>query len=146
MNHGRFKYEKLSKYPHLGPKDAAIWEKFMAMYPDEYKNVDYDCWVGEGAFPEEESKSDIFKDNFKDLTKKRIDVCGTKEYGKVDCIEIRPHAGSSALGSVLCNFYLHKDDLGEHLHGKIIITDRAQADMARLCEADNIKLIEVGEI
>ena len=144
--HGRFPYERLSTYTHLGPKDAALWERFMAAFPGRYEKVDYDCWCGEGAIPKEEIKGDVYKENFADLTKKRIDVCGTKPDGNIDCIEVRPHAGSSAIGSVICNTMLHRDDLGEKLNGKIIITDTAQADMSRLCAEHGIELIELDKI
>src|SRR3990167_6331851 len=93
---GRFKYEKLSFYRHMGPQDAALWNRFIETFPNEYEQIDYDVWVGEGAIPADEAVGNVFKTNQKELTKKRIDVVAYRENGEIDCIELRPRAGSTA--------------------------------------------------
>lgn len=128
----------------MGPNDATLWDRYIKLFPDDYEFADYDCWVGHGTLPVDTSGGDIYKENFKELTKKRIDVCATRSDGKIDCIEVRPHAGTSAIGSIMCNFNLHYDDLAGHIGNLAIITDTAQADMERLCAYYNIRLVQLG--
>lgn len=141
--HGRFKYEKLSEYPHMGPQDAALWERFIDTHPDAYETVDYDMHVGEGAAPPLDTPPNAYTDDQKHLTKKRIDVCGYKKNGTVDCIEVRPRAGSSAVGAVMVNHELLRESLPGAKYTRRIITDKCQADMARLAALFNIEIVEL---
>ena len=68
---GRFKYGKLSKYPHMKPEDVAIWERFLLDYPEYFDTVDYDVSVGVGRMPNELTGDNVEK-GWKDLTSKRL--------------------------------------------------------------------------
>ncbi len=143
---GRFKYEKMSEYPHLAPNDKVLWEWFMETHPNEYESVDYDMHVGEGVAPPLDTPPNEYTDNMAHLTKKRVDVCGYRKDGSIDCIEVRPRAGSSAIGAVVVNTELLAKLTPDSRRTPLIITDRAQADMVECCRLFGIRLIELDRI
>ena len=144
--HGRFRYEKLTEYPHLAPNDKALWERFMGMFPEEYESVEYDCHVGEGVAYPEEMKDDVYAQDQTYLTKKRIDVCGYRKDGSIDCIEVRPRAGSSAIGAVVVNHELLTELIPDRRCTPLIITDRCQSDIERCCRLFGIRVIELDKM
>ena len=75
---GKFNYEKRYKYPHLLGQDKIIWDNFITKFPDIFDTVDYDVHVGTGIVAQGEPNVAIV-DQWKQLTKKRIDVIGYKD-------------------------------------------------------------------
>ncbi len=143
--HGRFKYEKLSTYPHLAPGDKILWERFIDAFPDEYETVDYDMHVGEGVQFEDKTKVGVYQENQTYLTQKRIDVCGYRKNGNIDCIEVRPRAGSGVIGTVVVNHKLLSKLYPNNVEKAIIITDRAQSDIKQCCHSFGIEIIELDK-
>ena len=105
---GRFKLQKLAKYPHMKPADIEIWERFIEAQPDFFDSVDYDFHVGRGAdfLPDEEDTPDGRENR---LYRKKIDVVGYKK-NQIWIIEVKPVADATALGQVLSyrEFYIKK--------------------------------------
>lgn len=99
MSHGRFKFEKIAKYPHMKPEDIAVWERFIDQNPDFFDTVDYDFRVGEGAPQAPTLPENIARDG-KILTQKKIDVIGYNA-GNVWIIEVKPIANMRGLGQLL---------------------------------------------
>ncbi len=96
---GRFKYEKLPKYPHMKPEDIAGWERYIGKFPNTFETCDYAVRVGEGAkMPESEGGN--FAEGFNHITKKEIDVIAYKGE-EVWVIEIKPVANMRSLGQIL---------------------------------------------
>lgn len=143
---GRFKYETLSQYPHLAPNDRAIWERFMVAFQDAYESVDYDLHVGEGAEAPLDTPPDQYTENHRQLTQKRIDVTGYKKNGTVDSIEVRPNAGSSAIGSSVVNAILLRKLLPRTDVKAVIITDHAQADIISIAAGVGIEIIQMDVV
>lgn len=137
---GKYKFAKLKKYPHLGPEDIFIWEKFIANFPDFYKSVDYDMHVGNGRSYPRVSEPKIY-DDMKWLSMKRIDVVGYKT-NRIDIIEIKPRAGASAVGQVEVYSSLYKEKFpnAENVK-KIIITDDMDPDTTRICGIHDIGVL-----
>ena len=81
---------KLRRYPHMFPKDIAIWERFLDKYAEDYTGLSYDIKEGTGAelhpsTPEEYARmADI-------LSKYRIDVVGFKN-NLIEIIEVKQEA------------------------------------------------------
>ena len=124
---GRFKLEKLSKYPHLRPEDVAIWERFIAAHPEAYDSVDYDVRVGEGAPTPPEAPPEI-ADDFHTLTQKRIDVVAHRP-GEIWIIEVRPRADQTALGNLMGYRTLYQRQFSPAETVKLmVITDRIGDD------------------
>ena len=132
----------MKKYPHLSVEDTKIWNRFVEKYPNYYDAVSYDVRVGEGGKVEEQ-EIEAMKKDWKDLTRKRVDVIGYRN-NDVDIIEIKPNASSWAIGQVMMYdklFRLNKNVKGNV--NKVIITDREINDTRKVCDALNIKLIVV---
>lgn len=94
----RFPPTKLHKYPHMFPRDIAVWERFIDEYGHEYTGFDYDVKVGTGWDPGSNFDANI-RSNAIELTKKRIDCVGYKP-GEIWILEVKEHAGISAPGQV----------------------------------------------
>ena len=141
---GRFYFKKLAEYPHMGPYDVELWERFMAKYPTAYFSVDYDTKLGSGGLSPDQIAGNVYKENLADLSKYRIDVVGYNADNSLDCIEIRPRAGLSAFGSALgCAYFLREIFPGVKVNA-MILTDVAQSDLRELCEANGVRLVELS--
>src|SRR3989338_8108261 len=130
---GPYPYKLLPKYPHMKPADVAIWERFIAKFPDEYDSVNYDVAVGTGQRYEGAAEGEIV-DGFEHLTKKKIDVVGFKGR-EVHIIEVKPNAGASALGQAKSYELLYKRDIDQASPTRTrLITDTIGADMPHLSD------------
>ena len=141
-----WEYKKLDTYTHMGPFDAALWERFMVAYPHMYESVAYDESVGGGEIPQNDGEPNQYKENFADLTKFRIDVIGYRKDGSADIIELRPRAGLSAIGHTLGGTHLFIKENPHTSARAMIVTDTAQSDMGTLCRAHSVILIELDKI
>lgn len=135
---GRFKYELLNRYPRLRPVDAAIWERFVAKNPSFLERVDYDVKVGFGTI-DFSSENIPIRDNYAELTKKRIDVMGYKD-GTIYIIELKPRASFSALGQVLGYEFLYRQSTKyEGKIQKVVITDFNMPDIQSIYNHFDVK-------
>ena len=117
----------MAKYPHMLSEDVAIWERFLEKYGSLYSSFVYDVHVGEGL-RDLEGVTDEVKYASMELLLKRIDVVG-KLGAETHIIEVKPDAGMSAVGQVLCYEVLYRRDF--KIVGpirNIIVTDRLWPD------------------
>lgn len=143
MPQGRFPYGKLSKYPRMGPEDAAIWERFIVLNPNYFETVDYDYNVGRGANIPNPSEDSIVG-NYNFLTQKRIDCIGYRE-NETTLVEVKPRASLSALGQVIGYKELFlRDNPGIAVDRLMIITDICDGDMETVAKAQGIQVICVN--
>lgn len=138
----RFKYGKRYWYPHMKPADIAIWERFIAKHPDAYDECIYDLAVGSAPeFAAPEAAADL--GNIAELYRRKIDVVGLKG-GEVDIIELKPRAGTAALGQVVGYITLYKRDIDPSASPHpVLITDTLLPDMEMLAKTMGVKLIIV---
>lgn len=137
-----YKYEKLKWYPHMGPRDVSIWERFIEKNPDAYETVQYDYRVGDPPpFNTLTDEGDDWKQDA--LYRLRIDVVG-KLGNHVDIVEVKPDAGPSTIGQVESykTLYMRDQDVKTTV-GLVIVTDVERPNMRYLCEGRGIKLIVV---
>lgn len=74
---------------------------------------------------------------------RKIDVVGYTD-SAVDVIEIKPHAGPSAIGQVLCYVDLYKGYRDPDSNPRaVLITDSVENDMPYLCAHYDVRLIVV---
>lgn len=133
-------YKHFLKYPHLGPFDTEIWNRFISKNPDFFMSVDYDVKVGQGRnyslFPDSVIKSDM-----EYLSKKRIDVVGFYA-DKIYIIELKFRATFSAVGQVkgLAELY-EKMYSGNKVIVPCIISNEITPDMPDFCRKQGVSLI-----
>ena len=126
----------------MKPADVAIWERFVAKFPDEYDSVDYDVAVGTGQRHEGAAEIELV-DGFELLTKKKIDVVGFKGQS-VHIIEVKPNAGASALGQAKGYEILYRRDVDQISFLRTrLITDTVGADMPDLSDWMEVEVISV---
>jgi hypothetical protein len=103
---GKFNYELRYKYPHLIGEDKEVWDRFVRKFPDRFDTVDYDVHVGSGIETPEEPESKPAQ-QWKDLTRKRIDVIGWQQ-DFATIIEVKKRVGLATLGQVLGYRFLYR--------------------------------------
>lgn len=135
----RVKYEKRSHYPHLRPKEIEIWERFVALKPEEYDEVEYD--LAFGLLPP--FKTVVVPETGGDdrrLYLRRIDVVAHKGE-RLDFIEIKPNAGPGAIGQIKGYITLYKNliDPTAKITARVI-TDNARADVFLLAGQEGVIL------
>ncbi len=140
--HEKVHYIKRPSYLGLREEDAAIWERFMGMFPVEYDAVIYNLHIGAGAEIPENTEGVVASD-FKLLTQYKIDVVAFKG-DRTDIIELKPNAGTSAIGQVQNYAILYQRDIDDRgVPQAVIITDRERPDMKFLTKNAGVKLIIV---
>lgn len=137
-----FPYGARHKYPHMKPADVAIWERFMQEYPEAYDFVQYDLNCGEGSqqFTHEDQ---AMTKSWGKLKARKIDVVAA-DGDHVDIIELKPHAGPSALGQILGYVHLYLGYVDPHADARpVIITDSMENDMPYLSAKMGVRVIVV---
>lgn len=139
----RFPYQKLKKYPHLRPEDVVIWERFIEMYPDFFERVNYDVRCGEGrSYPLVEDEKILH--DIQGLSKLRIDVVGFRAKERW-VIELKPRAGASAIGQVMCYANLFKDLCAADTKITMaVITDEAVPDIERIAASFGVRYVALN--
>lgn len=137
-----YTYGKRSYYPHMKPADIAIWERFITINPGAYETVQYDVLVGSGPGFDTTVNPES-GGNVEALYKRKIDVVAEKA-GQLYIIEVKPRAGTSAIGQLLGYLELYKRDVKPASEPKaILLTDTLLPDMTMLAEKYGVKLIIV---
>ena len=99
-----YKYEPLQFYPHMGPRDADIWNRFVHANPEFFTGCIYDMRVGEVPDCDPNLPRNI-QDAWTDLCRGRIDVVAFRN-DHIFVIEVKPRARGEALGQAINNAYL----------------------------------------
>lgn len=137
-----FDFKKGYWYPHMKPRDVAIWERFIDKYPDAYEKCQYDFGIGDIP-PFIASASSVEGQRMAELYKLKIDVLGYKG-GTIDLIEVKPAASSSTIGQVTGYVELYKRDEKPTLTIQpVIITDELRPNMDYLSVVNGVKIIVV---
>lgn len=139
---GKFNYELRYKYPHLIGEDKEVWNRFISQYPDRFDTVDYDVHVGSGIETPEEPESKPAK-QWKDLTRKRIDVVGwNRDFATI--IEVKKRVGLPTLGQVLGYRYLYRREYPDvSLKPLLIICSQIEKDDSDVLHHFGIQYIVV---
>lgn len=137
-----FPFEKRYDYPHMKPRDVAIWERFIDQNPKRYNSCQYDFHVGDA--PHFSTLYDDDTDKNQDaLYRLKIDVVGFAD-DYIDIVEIKPDAGASTIGQVKAYRTLYVRDEEPQLPVQMtIITDKERPNMAFLCKAEGVRLVVV---
>ena len=83
----------------MSAEEGIIWGKFLVAFGSNYLRFDYDLRVGNGITPIENIPT-IFKQDYEDLTKKRIDAVGYNN-NIATIFEVKQRSGLSAIGQLL---------------------------------------------
>ncbi len=139
---GPYKYEILSKYPHVSASEADIWTRFIAKFPGFFDQVWYDVQIG-GIRGDLSDLKDEWKSNAEYLGKYKIDVLGLKD-GVYTIIELKKSATTKALGEVWAYDFLFKQEWKpENKVKNMIITDEEMPNIRQIAEAEEVDLVVV---
>ena len=111
-----YEYKPLPFYPHMGQRDAELWNKFVITNNGIFQRVIYDMRVGEiEPYPPGTPKN--IADAWQDLGRWRVDVVAENS-DALFTIEVRPRALADALGNArgYAVLYIH-----EHKPDKVIV-------------------------
>lgn len=87
------------KYPHMFPRDIAVWERFLDKYGELYEGFYYDVICGKEVKMHPNWEDPYRKDAYI-LSKLRIDAVGEKSDG-IDIIEVKPRGTMGSMGQLL---------------------------------------------
>lgn len=87
------------KYPHMFPRDIAVWERFLDQYGELYSGFYYDVMCGKHAELPADYDVKYAMDAYL-LSKLRIDAVGVRDES-YDLIEVKPRANAGAVGQLL---------------------------------------------
>lgn len=126
----------------MQPRDVEIWERFMEQFPDAYDSCEYGVRVG--SVPEHVANHDDPAMRAQaEIYMREIDVVAYKG-DEVDIIELKPRAGTSALGQVTAYRLLWMRDRSDALVPKcVVITDELLQDMNLLAAAQGVTMVVV---
>lgn len=133
---------KLQKYPHLLPRDIAIWERFLEVHAGEFVGFQYDIHVGGavGRLPGwtiEDAQMASW------LEAKRIDVVGFKE-GEIWIIEVKHEAGVGAFGQLMAYRELYWQKYSPKVPVVMcLVTNNLTPDEQLVCEKLGIRFYVV---
>lgn len=100
-----YPYHTLEMYPHLGPKDAYIWDRFVRENPRRFAAVMYDARVGD--VPDCPANTPLrIRLGWEDLCRGRVDVIA-EDVDNIYVIELKPRARGEAIGQALVNARLY---------------------------------------
>ena len=137
-----FKYEKGYWYPHMKPRDIAIWERFIAKYPDAYELCQYDYHIGEKP-RFSEAAEDAAWNKMGALYQLKIDVLGYKGE-HIDMIEVKPSANAASIGQLLGYRAIYlRDEKPSKPVFPVIVTDELKLNMDFLCKEQGVTLFVV---
>jgi len=135
----------MPKFPHLMPNEIPIWEKFLALYGNEFSDFRYDVRVGKGVDPGPKYDPK-WRQLAIQLTQKRIDAVWRRD-GVVYIFEVKPQAGLSALGQLLSYRILYRETF--RYRGPLrlaVVTDRLNDDERLVYRRYLVEIYEVGEV
>lgn len=135
-----FTYGHRYYYPHMKPNDIAIWERFMAAEPEYFEEVQYDVTVGSPP-PFDPTVNDSTGGEVSDLYKKKIDVIGWRDDFPF-IVEVKPRAGSAAIGQVLGYIEMYKRDHRPINPPKpMILTDTTSPDLEIMAKRYGVEIL-----
>ena len=137
-----FPYGKLSWYPHLMPEDVAVWERFIAKFPEMYEYCQYDVLVGKvPAFVKEHEMESMRAQA--PLYQKKIDVLATIQ-GQTDIIELKPICTMATVGQVEGYKYLYTRDYEPPVAPKaVVICGQTTEDVAEFAQKRGVMIVVV---
>ena len=121
-------------FTHLSKHDGAIWSRFLDAYADAFESFAYDVALG-GVVVDEASGDLATRKGYQYSTALKIDVVGYRAES-VWVIEVKPNAGTNAIGAALCYVELGGVDRFTELElVPVVVTDRMSPDV-RFCAGE----------
>ena len=128
--------------PAIPSGDLEIWLRYRPLIAEAFEHVYFNVRVGEPVPVAEDLPSEI-KFMAEAVSRRRIDVVGeTKDSWHL--IELKYNAGAEALGQILMYKALWKiDPPDDRLVKTVIVSDRANKDLALSCRVYGVELVVV---
>lgn len=131
-------------YPHMAKLDAVLWERFLDVYGPNFLRFAYDVALG-GFLPGEQSGTIDERKGWQYSTALKIDAIGER-LDDVLVIEVKPHAGVSAIGGALSyTTLLSVEPPVLKPLVATIVTDYVSPDIRFVAEAFQVLVIELDK-
>ena len=132
----------MPKYPHMSPKEAGLWDRYLAWCPHQFVELTYDLHLGDHA-PLDPSWPLWLVKLVKATSRKRVDAIGETS-AEVIIFEVKERADMSALGQLLVYEALYIEEYRPTKPvKKVVITDRLGYSMGRVFPEFGIEVILV---
>ncbi|MEK7578682.1 MAG: hypothetical protein AAB456_03130 [Patescibacteria group bacterium] len=138
----KYPFVKMADYPHMRPKDKAIWNKFIDKNPGRFAGCFYDFLVGEKDDVDAETPQNV-ANAWWDLTRWNIDVIAFDSQA-IYIIEIKPNANAKAIGQALAYKVLYETEHNPELPVvAVVITDIISATAKKVADRLNVEMWSV---
>ncbi len=134
--------EKLTGYPHMAKRDAAIWERFLAAHAAEYIAFSYDVALG-GRTVDYPQATEAARLGWQYSTALKIDAVGWQG-NQVWIIEVRPEATVGTYGSaVVYTLVARREALTTLPLIPAIVCESIQLDVEWACLTSGVQVVKV---
>jgi len=136
---------KTGHYPHMSPRDVAIWERFLDAFAGDFSAVAYD--VALGGFVADVALGTVDdRLGYQYSTALKIDAVLQREE-EVWIVEVKPSGHTSALGAALAyTIVAERDGFTAFPLVPVVVTDRMSPDVKFAADALNVVVVEVPEV
>lgn len=129
-------------FPHMAKHDATIWTRFLDTYADAFESFAYDVALG-GQRAGEDQAPEATRLGWQYATALKVDVVGFQPE-RAWVIEVKPGAGTNALGATLCYVELAAVDRFTDLElVPVVVTDRMSPDVKFCAEQLGVLVFEL---
>jgi len=133
------------KYPHMLPREIAIWDRFIEEYGLPEGEIDYDVHLGEGA-EVDPSWPSWMAGMVKRLSTHRADVVVEREH-EVLIVEMKSVAGMGAVGQLVGYEALWLRQEGTDRPVRLLcVCERLEADIRAVFQFYEIEVVELGQV
>lgn len=133
------------KYPHMLPREIAIWDRFIEEYGLPEGTVDYDVHLGEGAEVDPSWPSWMVS-MVKRLSTHRADVVVSRTH-EVLIVEMKSVAGMGAVGQLVGYEALWLRQEGTDRPVRLLcVCERLEADIRAVFQFYEIEVVELGQV
>ena len=131
-------------FPHLSKHDTVIWSRFLDVYADAFTDFAYDVALG-GQRVNEEHGDEATRLGWQYSTALKVDVVGFRELDAW-IIEVKPNAGTNAVGAALCYVELAQvDTFTDKPLVPVVVTDRMSPDVRFAANELGVLVFELPE-
>lgn len=131
-------------FPHLSKHDTSIWSRFLDAYADAFESFAYDVALG-GQKVDPQHGGEETRLGWQYSTALKVDVVGFRS-DAAWIIEVKPNAGTNAVGAALCYTELARVDVfTDRELVPIVVTDRMSPDVKFAAAELGVLVFELPE-
>jgi hypothetical protein len=129
-----------SRFAHMGPADAAVWERYLMSSHPHFVSLEYDVRLGGQTGTVTDAGGDM-RDMWEALVKKRVDVIARTTTERW-IVEVKPTASMAALGQALSYLWLWENERGDDVPTRaVVVASKVDEDLVPIYSAFGVWVV-----